>query len=66
MTPHIIYYKNKQNNKIEFNLDKCFLTDDSKLINTNEYKNEVFEIITDIYSNYLENMSNNYNDIYLN
>ena len=64
--PYIILNRNKSNNIFELNIENCTLTDDNSIISLDDYKNEVFESIKNIYYKHLENIFNNYYNIYLN
>ena len=64
--PYIILKRNKSNNIFELNIENCTLTDNNSLISLDDYKNEVFESIKNIYYKHLEKIFNNYYNIYLN
>jgi len=47
--PFIIFKGNKSNNTFEFNLEMCSLTDDNTIVSSEEYKDEVFEFLKNIF-----------------
>ena len=64
--PYIIFKGNKSNNTFEFNLEMCSLTDNNTIVSSEEYKDEVFEFLKNIYYKQLENSAKDYYNIYLN
>ena len=44
----------------------CSLTDDNTIVSSEEYKDEVFEFLKNIYYKQLENSAKDYYNIYLN
>ena len=63
--PYLIYKRNNNYTEIEFNIDKCIIIDKNIIVALDEYKDELFNSIKDIYKKYLIKNADYYYKMFL-